>query len=267
MHVEVFHACAAHKSVHSQQYVEHSIGLLVVVRSYSKIIQSNILHICFKTILSGATCQIQTTEVKAAFQIFFRRHCVVLQYLRKLDLEQYVLKIEEFIDPEADIVFYDRFYNWEVMAGSYLVKNTIWVQNFLEGYANFEYRLPKSFHGTDNGAIHVIMIFMSCTRKSHLSTYLFAYEACVRKLIGNMDNFKKIKILAKGTAWARDNWMTNSRWNEERDFMIHNMKLSQIPWNAGLCIFTRFTLINRFSTKKCCRELKRWQPIGAQSGL
>ncbi|KAK6050440.1 hypothetical protein COOONC_12055 [Cooperia oncophora] len=41
------------------------------------------------------------------------------------------------------------------MSGSYLAKNTDWTRNFLRGFANYEFRLPKSFHGTDNGAIHV----------------------------------------------------------------------------------------------------------------
>jgi hypothetical protein len=31
-------------------------------------------------------------------------------------------RIEEFIDLQYDLTFYDRFFDWEVMAGSFLVK-------------------------------------------------------------------------------------------------------------------------------------------------
>ncbi|KAK6037318.1 hypothetical protein COOONC_25177 [Cooperia oncophora] len=41
--------------------------------------------------------------------------------------------IEDFIDPQADIIFYYRFFNWEVMAGSYLVRNIDWTRKFLTG--------------------------------------------------------------------------------------------------------------------------------------
>ncbi|RCN39441.1 hypothetical protein ANCCAN_14647 [Ancylostoma caninum] len=77
--------------------------------------------------------------------ILFRRHCMVVQVLGNYD---YVLlvdsdimvvnpqkRIEEFIDPSADIIFYDRFYNWEVAIGSYIVKNTSWSRQFLQGYS------------------------------------------------------------------------------------------------------------------------------------
>ncbi|ETN74581.1 hypothetical protein NECAME_12891 [Necator americanus] len=57
---------------------------------------------------------------------------------------------------------------------------------------------------------------------------LFMYEACIRKFLGQGIKFGKIKILPKGTGWARDNWLTNSIWNAERDFMIHNWKLPQL---------------------------------------
>ncbi|VDM55758.1 unnamed protein product [Angiostrongylus costaricensis] len=42
-------------------------------------------------------------------------------------------RIEDFIDPKMEIIFYDRFFNWEVAAGSYLVRNSNWSQAFLQG--------------------------------------------------------------------------------------------------------------------------------------
>ncbi|RCN49760.1 hypothetical protein ANCCAN_04217 [Ancylostoma caninum] len=53
---------------------------------------------------------------------------------------------------------------------------------------------------------------------------LFLYEACIRKLLGYGISFGKIKILHKGTGWARDSRLTNSKWNNENDFMFHNWK-------------------------------------------
>ncbi|VDM60162.1 unnamed protein product [Angiostrongylus costaricensis] len=82
-----------------------------------------------------------------------------LDYILFLDSDMGVVnpkrRIEEFLDENAEVIFYDRFYNWEVMAGSYLIKNSNWSRTFLQGFADYEFRLPKSFHGMDNGAIHV----------------------------------------------------------------------------------------------------------------
>jgi hypothetical protein len=65
--------------------------------------------------------------------------------------------IEEFIDYRVNVIFYDRLYNWEVMAGGYLVRNSSYSIDLLHEFANASYTLPNSFHGTDNGAIHVII--------------------------------------------------------------------------------------------------------------
>ncbi|MCP9259755.1 hypothetical protein DINM_002957 [Dirofilaria immitis] len=85
-------------------------------------------------------------------------------------------RIEEYIVDDKDIIFYNRIWNFEVMAGSYLAKN----------YKD-----------------------------------LFTYEACVRaQLETNKEWKRKINVLPKGQSWARDGWLTDSKWSDE-DFIFH----------------------------------------------
>ncbi|CAJ0961283.1 unnamed protein product, partial [Mesorhabditis belari] len=177
----------------------------------------------------------------------FRRHCVVLQFLPNYDYIVFLdgdmavvnpkRRFEEYIDPTADITFYERIDNWEFAAGSYLAKNCEWTKEFLKLFADYEQQIPKSFHGTDNGALHIFIAELmypdlhedlktcwSVYRQSKNYDTLFTYEACVRNVMGFRRKIENIKIMEKGTSWVRDIWLTDSRWCLEKDFMLHALQ-------------------------------------------
>ncbi|CAI2353986.1 unnamed protein product [Caenorhabditis sp. 36 PRJEB53466] len=167
---------------------------------------------------------------------FFRRHCIVAKILPNFDAVLFLdadigvvypkRRIEEFMYQNFDVIFYDRFYNWEIMAD----------------FANYESTLPNSFHGTDNGALHFFiaekyfsdeMYTIDLCRKPYNTSKdfddVFTYEACLRSVFGARTEFDRVKILKKGTGWARDSWITSSVWSKEiGDFMFHAWKSSQI---------------------------------------
>uniref|UniRef100_A0A915ER70 Nucleotide-diphospho-sugar transferase domain-containing protein n=1 Tax=Ditylenchus dipsaci TaxID=166011 RepID=A0A915ER70_9BILA len=197
----------------------------------------------------------------------FQRHCVTVEFMKShpefdwiffLDADIAVInprhRIEEFIDPNRhfDLIFYDRMYNWEIMAGSYLAKNTMYARDFLKYWAEFQ--PPDSFHGTDNGAIHEVFMHKfasqnqtdNCDKiyfESKDYSDLFKYEACVRHSLGedtrdfvDKSGEGKVKILGKSRAWVRDgSVMVTDKW-ATNDFMVHGWKNSTMDLSGLLTL-------------------------------
>ncbi|CAJ0567138.1 unnamed protein product, partial [Mesorhabditis spiculigera] len=188
----------------------------------------------------------------------FRRHCIVLQFLPDYDFLVFLdgdmavvnpdRRYEEWIDPNADLTLYERIGNWEFAAGSYIARNCEWTKEFLRLFADYETQIPRSFHGTDNGALHIFIAEMlypdlhedlkTCWeiyRKSRNYETLFIYEACVRNVMGFRRNVEHLKIMPKGTSWVRDIWLTDSRWSREHDFMLHALQQQRrLAFNSNM---------------------------------
>ncbi|GMS99068.1 hypothetical protein PENTCL1PPCAC_21243, partial [Pristionchus entomophagus] len=197
----------------------------------------------------------------------FHRHCILRHLLDGMD-EEWILFldadvgvinpnhiIEEYLpsNRSTHIVFYDRIMNHEVMAGSYLVRNSEFSRRFLKHWADASFSLPESFHGTDNGAIHIVLLEFSfpdlregrakCEelwRKSKDFPSLDDFVVCTRALMAGrrMDGIE-IRNKTNSQRWCRDGWLTNSMWSR-RDFMLHGWqkkrldKLGFASWHSPL---------------------------------
>ncbi|CAI5437951.1 unnamed protein product [Caenorhabditis angaria] len=224
----------------------------------------------------------------------FQRHCIVAEVLKSsgkdwvlfLDADMAVVnpnvRIEEYLSTH-DLTFYDRFVNWEIAAGSYIVRNSQYSYDFLRKFADFENFLPtNSFHGTDNGAIHVYIqqlfypnlsenakICMRIWEKSRGFDDLYTFEACIRAIMGESREFGdgKLRILGKGSGWVRDIWLSDSEWSQQRDFMLHGLKKeNRIPWSQGYLtnfVFSNFNwrspFKSSFDLEKCETNTENWK--------
>uniref|UniRef100_A0A8R1DHQ6 Glycosyltransferase family 92 protein n=1 Tax=Caenorhabditis japonica TaxID=281687 RepID=A0A8R1DHQ6_CAEJA len=185
------------------------------------------------------------------FQKFFRRHCVTAKILPKYSADLFIdadigvvnpkRRIEEFLTESIEVTFYDRHFNFEIMAGSYLARNTPYAIDLIREFGQYEFKLPSSFHGTDNGAIHMFLaekLFLKSSieiefcRKAYANSLnyddLATYTACLRNLFGANTDFGKIRIMRKLEGWARDDWLTSGVWSPELDFMLHGWKTDHL---------------------------------------
>uniref|UniRef100_A0AC35GE80 Uncharacterized protein n=1 Tax=Panagrolaimus sp. PS1159 TaxID=55785 RepID=A0AC35GE80_9BILA len=172
-------------------------------------------------------------------------------------------RIQDYIDddPGIDMIFYERYFNHEFAAGSFIIRNTNYSISVLRYWSEYFFRLPKSFHGTDNGAIHQVFMDLSFNETSKQKQCydlweisenyedLFTFQACTKDALSKISPFtikNKIKIIQKmSPGWVRDGWITNTLWSSE-DFMLHGFKEAEISIGKWA-----FPFLDKFNMSKC----------------
>ncbi|KAL7080105.1 hypothetical protein ACQ4LE_000335 [Meloidogyne hapla] len=230
---------------------------------------------------------------------YFRRHCIFANFLSShsndikfaffLDADIGVINpnhsFEEFLEgkKDFDLIFYERIFNGEIMAGSYILKNTNFAREFLYYWADYYFRMPNSFHGTDNGAIHAVFLDLFCDencsekRRVCLDLWnvsfdfdtLLPFTLCAKYILGPrnvLNSISNTKLKSKGKVllltdfrkyWARDGWLTGNCWSS-RDFLIHGWQSRRLNrqtfagWNSPFS-FQRI----EYSTKE--NKIKNYQ--------
>ncbi|KAI6230314.1 hypothetical protein M3Y99_01078000 [Aphelenchoides fujianensis] len=144
--------------------------------------------------------------------IYYKRHCVGSYYLKDVDWMLFLDGdigvvnpdhcIEEWIDDRVDMIFYERFFNWEIMAGSYLMRNTEQSRQFMLEWAEMEGQQFDGFTGYDNGVLQA-----------------YDYVTCCKLQLGAARVFPgSVRIYRRAHGWARDGQLTGNHWSTA-DFM------------------------------------------------
>jgi hypothetical protein len=165
---------------------------------------------------------------------FFRKHCTVRHFLNRQPYRSTIvvfdadvvggvsnMSLAPWIDAQDfDLAFYERSWNFEIMAGNYIVRNTKFAHDFLQLWANYEYLKPSGFHSSDNGAIHLAVLDALAIRRRHVCYDLyrnlkaevtnlapyFEFVSCTRKLLGPVGTHH---VLSPKTAGAEQHVMAN----------------------------------------------------------
>ncbi|PIO65718.1 hypothetical protein TELCIR_12593, partial [Teladorsagia circumcincta] len=130
--------------------------------------------------------------------------------------------IEEWIDDRVDVILYERFFNYEISAATFMVRNTKFGRDFLMKWADRQFVQRKNYAASDNGALHfhVLDIVLPGAIQARQNCYDVWYNAtsyetymasvsCVKQALGATRLWPgQIRIYRKAHGWARDGFLT-----------------------------------------------------------
>ena len=162
-----------------------------------------------------------------------------IDYIMVLDNDNFVVtpyhKIESFIAPKKDIIFAIRFHNNEVMAGNYIIQNTIFSRSFLSDWMNMGAGNDYLGMNADNGALHWLLLKILGKSTSQKNCYetmrrahsIPAYDRFIKcfhqeleHTYCNTTNWSNIAILSRFRAFFIDGWLTKYIFSDH--FLFHH---------------------------------------------
>lgn len=144
-------------------------------------------------------------------EFFFRKHCTIAQWLLTRPAHSFVVvvdgdvvagtanrSLDAWLRYDFDLAFYERSWNFEVMSGNYVVRNTKFSRLFLQHWASYEYIVPRGFSSADNGAIHLALLHalaiqgrqrcrdLYCRLEADVTDLepYYHFVACTKRLLG-----------------------------------------------------------------------------------
>lgn len=183
---------------------------------------------------------------------FFKKHCAVMLYLIQnpharwvvvLDGDTFVANatksLKSFIpnDPNIHVVHYERFWNNEITAGNYIIRNHPWSLLYLNKWVESFEKMPNvSHHNNDNGILHLHFLDMvgkldDYTHQICLALYNNAsdetlymkYVACTKCALKGQRKFSHIILSRRAHSFCRDIGPPMEKIHQF-DLMLHGYK-------------------------------------------
>lgn len=245
------------------------VGIFIVYTDASKYRHAMAMMRCFAAsrgyhffLVNPYTDPLAVAACGDVQEVMFRKHCAAAEYLQKVDWllvtdgDTAVLNadrcIEEFLDPSAEILLYERFFSAEIMSGSYIARRSEGATRFMREWARLEKEAPPEpyFFSADNGAVHLEVLrvlypqrpllhqyCMSLLRLSEWPEWEIGYGQFLRCAKRHMIEFSldllnrtrepaptvRVRLLPRGQSWCRDAGFTFYHFYPG-DFISHNVK-------------------------------------------